>query len=93
MIGIGIDLQLADLARAQAGSPEPELAQALIDAWPPLTPNLHTLDFDGGQVRLMLAFVDDATSRVQHLRFVPSESTFDYFRSVRAYIEAQKQQA
>lgn len=36
----------------------------------------------------LLAFVDDATSRVQHLRFVPSESTFDYFRSVRAYIEA-----
>lgn len=31
-------LRREDLARAQAGSPEPELAQALIDAWPPLTP-------------------------------------------------------
>lgn len=51
-------LRREDLARAQAGSPEPELAQALIDAWPPLTPNLHTLDFDGGQVRLMLALGD-----------------------------------
>ncbi|MBB3196726.1 tRNA (5-methylaminomethyl-2-thiouridine)(34)-methyltransferase MnmD [Roseateles terrae] len=51
-------LRREDLARAQAASPEPELARALIDAWPPLTPNLHTLDFDGGQVRLMLALGD-----------------------------------
>lgn len=36
----------------------------------------------------LLAFIDDATSRAQHLRFVPSESTFEYFRSVRAYVEA-----
>ena len=36
----------------------------------------------------LLAFVDDATSRLMHLRFVASESAFDYFRSTRAYIEA-----
>lgn len=35
----------------------------------------------------LLAFVDDATSRLMHLRFVASESAFDYFRSTRAYIE------
>ena len=35
----------------------------------------------------LLAFIDDATSRALHLRFVPSESTFAYFRSVRAYLE------
>lgn len=51
-------LRREDLARAQAQSPEPELVQALLDAWPPLTPNLHTLDFDGGRVRLMLALGD-----------------------------------
>ena len=28
----------------------------------------------------LLAFVDDATSRLMHLRFVASESAFDYFR-------------
>lgn len=44
-----------DLARAHAGSPLPALARELIAAWPPLTPNLHLLDFDGGQVRLLLA--------------------------------------
>jgi winged helix-turn helix protein len=36
----------------------------------------------------LLAFVDDATSRLMHLRFVTSESAFDYFRSTRAYLEA-----
>jgi hypothetical protein len=29
----------------------------------------------------LLAFVDDATIRLMHLRFVASESTFDYFRA------------
>ena len=39
-----------DLARALAPSPFPSLAQALVEAWPPLTPNLHRLRFDDGRV-------------------------------------------
>src|ERR1700730_9631647 len=35
----------------------------------------------------LLAFVDDATSRLMELRFVTSESAFDYFRTTRAYLE------
>src|SRR3984893_16371787 len=35
----------------------------------------------------LLAFVDDATSRLMWLRFVASESAFDYFRTTRAYLE------
>jgi transposase len=35
----------------------------------------------------LLVFIDDATSRLMHLEFVPSESTFDYFRATRSYIE------
>lgn len=35
----------------------------------------------------LIAYVDDATSRIQHAAFVPSESTFDYMRETRAYIE------
>jgi hypothetical protein len=35
----------------------------------------------------LLAFVDDATSRLMHLRFVVSESAFDYFRATRTYLE------
>ena len=35
----------------------------------------------------LLAFVDDATSRIMHACFVAAESTFDYFRATRAYLE------
>ena len=48
----------ADLSAAHQGSPWPELAAELIAAWPPLTPDLHTLSFDGGRVHLLLAFGD-----------------------------------
>jgi tRNA 5-methylaminomethyl-2-thiouridine biosynthesis bifunctional protein len=46
----------ADLERAHAASSLAELAQQLVAAWPPLTPNLHRLDF--GAVRLLLGFGD-----------------------------------
>jgi len=35
----------------------------------------------------LLVYVDDATSRLMELRFVASESAFDYFASTRAYLE------
>ncbi len=51
-------LQAALAAHAEhaetASSALPELAKALVDAWPPLTPNLHRLGFDRGQVQLHL---------------------------------------
>jgi len=34
----------------------------------------------------LLVFIDDATSRLMHLRFARSESTFDYFQATRDYI-------
>ncbi|TAL20725.1 MAG: FAD-dependent oxidoreductase [Aquabacterium sp.] len=49
-----------DLRRAHAGSPRPDLAAQLADAWPPLMPNLHQLDFEGGRVRLLLGLGDVA---------------------------------
>jgi tRNA 5-methylaminomethyl-2-thiouridine biosynthesis bifunctional protein len=51
----------ADLARVLAASPWPEQARELLAAWPPLTPNLHRLDFDQGRVQLLLGFGDAAT--------------------------------
>ena len=45
-----------DLARAHQASPWPTLATVLQSAWPPATPDLHTLDLDGGAVRLLLAW-------------------------------------
>lgn len=56
-------LRREDLARAHRGRHAPEaqaLADALLAAWPPLTPDIHTLLFDGGRVRLLLVFADVA---------------------------------
>jgi hypothetical protein len=35
----------------------------------------------------LLGFIDDATSRLMHLQFVESGSTFAYYHSTRAYLE------
>jgi hypothetical protein len=47
----------------------------------------HAWFEDRGPPCTLLGFVDDATSRLQQLRFVASESAFDYFRTTRAYLE------
>lgn len=47
-----------DLARAHAHTPHRAQLDALLRAWPPLTPDMHLLDFEGGRVRLLLAFGD-----------------------------------
>jgi hypothetical protein len=47
----------------------------------------HAWFEDRGPPCTLLAFVDDATSRLMELRFVASESAFDYFRTTRAYLE------
>jgi Winged helix-turn helix len=46
----------------------------------------HAWFEDRGEVCTLLAFVDDATSRLMQLRFVASESAFDYFRATRDYL-------
>jgi hypothetical protein len=48
----------------------------------------HAWFEDRGPPCTLLAFVDDATSRLMQLRFATSESAFDYFRATRAYLEA-----
>jgi hypothetical protein len=47
----------------------------------------HAWFEDRGGACTLLAFVDDATSRLMQLRFVASESAFDYFRATRTYLE------
>lgn len=42
---------------------------------------------DRGPQCTLLVFIDDATSRLMHLRFVETESTFDYFIAARTYLE------
>jgi hypothetical protein len=43
---------------------------------------------DRGPPCALLVYIDDATGRLMHLKFVETESTFDYFRSTREYLEA-----
>ncbi len=40
-----------------------------------------------GEPCTLLVFIDDATSRLMQLRFVPSESTDSYFEALRGYLE------
>jgi hypothetical protein len=47
----------------------------------------HAWFEDRGPRCTLLVFIDDATSRLMHLRFVASESTFDYFHATREYLE------
>ncbi|MCB9592097.1 MAG: ISNCY family transposase [Sandaracinaceae bacterium] len=42
---------------------------------------------DRGRRCVLLVFVDDATGELMELRFARSESTFEYFTSVRRYLE------
>ncbi|MEY4752077.1 MAG: hypothetical protein RIQ60_4291 [Pseudomonadota bacterium] len=51
-------LSRADAQRVHADSELPELAAQLVAAWPPATPDLHSLDFEHGQVQLLLALGD-----------------------------------
>lgn len=51
-------VDVAHLAQAHAGSPQQPLADALRAAWPSTVAGLHLLEFDGGAVRLWLAFGD-----------------------------------
>jgi hypothetical protein len=41
-----------------------------------------------GDACTLLVFIDDATSRLMQLRFVPSESTDSYFEALQGYLEA-----
>lgn len=42
---------------------------------------------DRGPVCTLLVFIDDATSRLMQMRFVPSESTQAYFAALRDYLQ------
>ncbi len=45
--------------------------------------------FEGrGEPCTLLVFIDDATSKLMQLRFVPSESTSSYFETLRCYLES-----
>jgi tRNA 5-methylaminomethyl-2-thiouridine biosynthesis bifunctional protein len=72
----------ADLARAHAGAAQPDLAAALVQAWPPLTANLQGLNFEGGALRLSLA-LGDAQQWLPGLRLAADAIYLDGFAPAR----------
>ena len=48
--------------------------------------SLHHWFEDRGAKCALIVFIDDATSSILHLRFCPSESTFDYMAAFRTYV-------
>lgn len=47
----------------------------------------HAWFEDRGPACTLLVFIDDATSRLEELRFAHCESTYDYFEATRSYLE------
>jgi hypothetical protein len=47
----------------------------------------HAWFEDRGPMCTLLVYIDDATGKLAELRFVDSESTFDYFAATRTYLE------
>ena len=54
-------VSIEELTHAHGDGTLAGLALALLQAWPPLTPNVHCLSFEQGRVQLLLAFGDVAT--------------------------------
>lgn len=63
-------LQRDDLAQALATSTLPTLVAELLAAWPPLTPNLHPVDLEGGRVQLLLGFGDTTVLLPQIVAYI-----------------------
>ena len=74
----------AELARAHADSGLPALAEALLQAWPPLTPNLHCLDFEQGHVQLTLQVAREPGHPAQLLRALRLQADAIYLKTARA---------
>ena len=73
----------ADLAREHAESDLPALAAALLHAWPPLTPNLHCLDFEGGHVQLTLCVAREGGDPSPRLRALRLQADAFYLSTAR----------
>lgn len=68
----------ADLQRAHGAGAQPEMSRQLVDAWPPLVPGLHRLDFERGQVQLLLA-LGDVRALLPELQFEADACYLDGF--------------
>ena len=68
-------------------SPPPRPRRACLGELVQIDGSEHAWFEDRGPVCTLLVYVDDATSRLMELCFAEVESTFDYFRATRRYLE------
>ena len=79
-------LWLPRLQRARRSYP-PRPRRACLGELVQIDGSAHAWFEDRGPVCTLLVYVDDATSRLMELCFAEVESTFDYFRATRCYLE------
>jgi len=84
MIAAGLWVPRAQRARR---SQPPRPRRACLGELVQIDGSEHAWFEDRGPVCTLLVYVDDATSRLMELCFVDVESTFDYFRATRHYLE------
>lgn len=93
-----IGIETARLWMTEAGIWKPKIAKE-ITIHPPrarracfgeliqIDGSQHAWFEDRGPFCTLIVFIDDATSRIQFMRFFPAETTFAYFKMVELYIE------
>lgn len=74
-------------ARRLRRSQPPRPRRACLGELVQIDGSAHAWFEDRGPVCTLLVYVDDATSRLMELAFAEVESTFDYFRATRRYLE------
>jgi hypothetical protein len=82
---VRIRAQLPDRYR-ECGIQQPRHRREHIGELVQIDGSAHRWFEDRAAACTLLVFVDDATSRLMELRFVPSESTFAYFEALKAYL-------
>src|SRR6059036_1275853 len=83
---IAADLWVPRTQRARRSYP-PRPRRAFLGELVQIDGSEHAWFEDRGPVCTLLVYVDDATSRLMELSFAAVESTFDYFRATRRYLE------
>src|SRR3989475_2302620 len=83
---IAADLWVPRTQRARRSYP-PRPRRACLGELVQIDGSEHAWFEDRGPVCTLLVYVDDATSRLMELTFAAVESTFDYFRATRRYLE------
>lgn len=84
MIEAGIWLSRSRRARR---SYQPRERRACVGELVQIDGSRHAWFEDRGPACTLLVYIDDATSRLEELRFAHSESTYDYFEATRSYLE------